>query len=125
MDPTILVVDDDPDIRTLLRRVLGRAGYQVREAADGVQALEEVASERPALVLADLMMPRMNGDALIAQLMHGADAIPCILMSAFHSQPPVEDVPFLPKPFAIGYLLELVAETLERGTAVRHRSTRP
>ena len=125
MDPTILVVEDDPDLRTLLRRVLERAGYRVREAADGVEALEEVVSERPALVLTDLVMPRLNGDVLVALLMQDPETIPCILMSAFHSQPLVEDVPFLPKPFAIGSLLELVTETLERRTGVRRRSARP
>ena len=112
MDRTILVVDDDPTMRTLLRRVLTRAGYRVREAEDGVLALAQIAIERPVLVVADLMMPRMNGNELVTQLMHRLDPIPCILMSAFHNHPPVETVPFLAKPFGIGSLLDLVAETL-------------
>lgn len=116
MASTILVVDDDPLIRTLINRVLTRSGYRIREASDGLLALEMVAIKRPALVLADLMMPRMNGDELVAQLTVGPDPISCILMSAFHSPPPMDGVPFLAKPFAIASLLALVTETVPRRT---------
>ena len=112
MDTTILVVDDDPTIRTLITRVLTRVGYQVQEADDGLSALEQIAVARPALILTDLMMPRMKGDALVAQLMQAPDPIRCILMSAFHTDLPAVTVPFLTKPFAIPDLLRLVSETL-------------
>ena len=112
MDPTILVVDDEPAICTLLHRVLTRAGYRIQEANDGLLALEMVAIERPALVLTDLMMPRMKGDELVARLMQQPDPIPCILMSAFHSHPPIATVPFLAKPFTMAGVMELVAENL-------------
>lgn len=117
MDRTILVVDDDPLVRTLVCRVLTRGGYQVDEAADGRQALKQVAITRPDLVLTDLMMPVMGGDELIAQLNGRPVSIPCILMSALHTPPPIDGVPFLPKPFAIDSLLDLVAETLPTPTA--------
>ena len=109
MDATILVVDDDPTIRTLITRVLTRAGYQVQEADDGLSALDLIAVSRPALVLTDLMMPRMKGDALIAQVRQPPDPIPCILMTAFHRDSPLDDVPFLAKPFEVADLLGLVA----------------
>ena len=59
---TLLVVDDDLDIRDALQDVLEGAGYSVRLAADGQQALESLrAGWTPNLILLDLMMPRMNG----------------------------------------------------------------
>jgi len=57
----ILVVDDEEANRNLLREVLAPLGYQVREAADGDEALAAVAESAPDLILLDLMMPRLNG----------------------------------------------------------------
>jgi len=61
----ILVVDDEAEIRSLLAAVLQSKGYEVVSAADGAAALQAVPRERPAVILMDLSMPRMNGmDAL-------------------------------------------------------------
>ncbi|HWN69672.1 MAG TPA: response regulator [Haliangium sp.] len=57
----ILVVDDDPEILGMLDIRLGKRGYHVLSAADGEQALEQARKEKPALVVLDVMMPRMNG----------------------------------------------------------------
>ena len=57
----ILVVDDDPDIRTLIRLTLESYGYSVREAGDGVQALEALTEKAPDAMVLDVMMPRMDG----------------------------------------------------------------
>ena len=57
----ILVVDDDPDIRTLLRLTLESFGYSVREASDGVEALEFLAERVPDAMVLDVMMPRVDG----------------------------------------------------------------
>jgi two-component system chemotaxis response regulator CheY len=59
--PVVLVVEEEPAIRALLRAVLEDAGYAVREAADGAAALREVRAARPALVLLDLYLPRTGG----------------------------------------------------------------
>jgi CheY-like chemotaxis protein len=64
----ILVVDDDPATRSVLRRILGREGWTVREAPNGEAGLEEVARARPAVVLLDLMMPRMDGFEMLRAL---------------------------------------------------------
>jgi CheY-like chemotaxis protein len=112
MDATILVVDDDPTIRTLITRVLTRVGYQVQEAEDGLSALDQIAVARPGLVLTDLMMPGMKGDELVVQVMQDPDPIPCILMSAYNVDLSPSTVPFLSKPFAIPDLENLVAATL-------------
>lgn len=57
----ILVVDDDASIRALLRQELEAAGYCVREAKDGMEAIREVKIDRPDLIILDVMMPGMNG----------------------------------------------------------------
>jgi len=64
----LLVVDDDPTIRLLLRRLLATDGYEVTEASDGTEALAKVAAETPHIVIADLMMPNMNGIELCEQI---------------------------------------------------------
>ncbi len=58
---TILIVDDDPEIVTMLSLRLGKRGYRVLTAVDGVQALAAAKRERPALVILDVMMPGKNG----------------------------------------------------------------
>jgi DNA-binding response OmpR family regulator len=57
----ILVVDDDPDIRSLIRITLESYGYQVREASDGMHALEALEEHAPEAMVLDVMMPRMDG----------------------------------------------------------------
>ena len=59
--PTILVADDDPQILTMLGIRLSKRGYQVLEAADGLQTLEKAREHHPDLVLLDVMMPGKNG----------------------------------------------------------------
>lgn len=59
--PLVLVVDDSITVRRVTQRLLTREGYRVAMAADGLQALERLAEERPAVVLSDIEMPRMDG----------------------------------------------------------------
>jgi signal transduction histidine kinase len=66
-DGTVLVVDDEPDIRTVIADTV-RKHWNVLEAEDGVQALELIRKERPDVVLADMMMPRMDGAALLREI---------------------------------------------------------
>ncbi len=66
--PRILVVDDDPNIRELLTQELSEAGYQVRVAGNGREALSQVRAERPDLIVLDVMMPEMNGFDVAAVL---------------------------------------------------------
>lgn len=65
MDRQILIVDDDPSIRNLLRLVAERRGYSVDVAADGDEALRLLAERRYDLAIIDLMMPRVNGYELV------------------------------------------------------------
>jgi chemosensory pili system protein ChpA (sensor histidine kinase/response regulator) len=59
--PLILVVDDSITVRRVTQRLLKREGYRVALAADGLQALEKLLEEKPALVLSDIEMPKMDG----------------------------------------------------------------
>ncbi len=65
---SVLVVDDDPSIRALIRLYLEGAGYAVAEAADGRQAMKALASQPPDLVVLDIFMPEMDGLEVLQQL---------------------------------------------------------
>ena len=79
-----LVVEDDEPTRELLRRMLEKDGWEVREAGNGRAALECVAGRPPALILLDLMMPEMDGFEFLAQLRQHADwkDIPVVVITA-------------------------------------------
>jgi CheY-like chemotaxis protein len=64
----ILVVDDEPDLRFLLRRIFEAAGHEVSEAGNGADALTVVRRSRPDLIVTDMMMPVMDGVELIRRL---------------------------------------------------------
>lgn len=82
MTATILVVDDDPGIRSLLLDLLNEEGYTVRLATDGLGALAQFAVELPAVVLSDLHMPRMNGWELLDAVRERALPVRVVFMSA-------------------------------------------
>ena len=64
----ILVVDDEPDLRFILRRIFEKAGHEVADAGHGAEALEFVRESPPELVVTDMMMPVMDGRELIRRL---------------------------------------------------------
>ncbi|RVT92496.1 response regulator [Sphingomonas crocodyli] len=69
MPKTILTVDDSPSMRLLLRSALVERGYEVREAEDGIAALEWLATnDQPAIMITDINMPRLDGFGLIEKL---------------------------------------------------------
>jgi two-component system response regulator ResD len=79
----VLVVDDEPTITEVVARYLERAGYRTRVAADGIQALELATSQRPDLVLLDLMLPGIDGLEVMRRLRElGRDRIAVILLTA-------------------------------------------
>lgn len=83
MERSILVVDDDLEIRHLLCALLKFKGFQTTQAVDGVDALEKIAHDPPDLVLMDVMMPRMDGISACRQLRRGGKtaALPIIIFS--------------------------------------------
>jgi len=83
--PRILVVDDEPDVRLIIRRLLDEQGYHVHEAGDGLQALEMVRAAPGLLdlVVSDLAMPRLNGIQLVQVLSVERPEIPLVLVSGY------------------------------------------
>ena len=82
--PTILVMDDDPVIQKLLSVNFEMEGYRVVTASDGVEGLGRVAAEPPDLVLLDVMMPKMDGIAVLRALKADQQTanIPVLMLSA-------------------------------------------
>lgn len=114
---TILIVDDEPDILFLLAMTFRLAGHEVLEAADGIAALSTLENgTRPDLVVTDLMMPRMDGRALIARLRDDprTAAIPILLVSANPNGSAGADST-LSKPFRSAELLEAAERLIQRG----------
>ena len=68
MNEKILVVDDDPDILDAVTMILESQGYQVFTARDGVEGLANLKAEKPALMILDLLMPKMDGFAVCKEL---------------------------------------------------------
>jgi CheY-like chemotaxis protein len=81
--PLVMVIDDDADIREMIKVLLEIDGYRVVTAIDGVDGMEKLsAEEEPALILLDLMMPKMDGEQFIVALRRsGRTKIPVIVMS--------------------------------------------
>ena len=84
----VLVVDDEEGIRVLCRVNLELGGYEVIEAADGVEALEMARSKRPDLIFLDIMMPRMDGWEVLEHLKEepSTSSIPVVLLTARTSE---------------------------------------
>src|SRR3982751_1299704 len=81
---TILVIDDEPQIRRIVRTALQAPGTRVIEAQDGASAIELAVAERPQLIVLDLGLPDMSGSALCGALRHSTRA-PILVLSARHS----------------------------------------
>ncbi|ONG56171.1 two-component system response regulator CreB [Pseudoroseomonas deserti] len=79
--PKVLVVDDDPHIRSVLCFALARDGFQTVEAADGLEALARFAESAPDLLLLDVLMPEMDGTEVCRRLRRSSD-VPVIFLSS-------------------------------------------
>jgi len=112
----VLIVDDEPDIANILGELLGEEGLDVRVVHDGRQALAAMAEQPPDLLITDLMMPRMDGHALIRELRGNATFrhIPIVVMSAGSLDKSLlaPDILFVPKPFELFDMLDRVSELL-------------
>jgi DNA-binding response OmpR family regulator len=112
---TVLIVEDDPDIRQLMKIFIEADGFYVELAADGVEALEQLRNgSRPNLIILDLMLPRMDGEQFMKQVRdEGRFAtIPVVVMSG-HSEGKkkangLKAAGFLGKPVEADELLNIV-----------------
>ncbi len=123
----ILVVDDDESIRTLLFTILSRSGLCVDAAIDGAEALDRLAQCRYALILLDLMMPRINGWQVLEAIAKrpGGDRPMVIVMTAgteLRDLSPELVACSVRKPFDLELLLDAVIACL---TTVGERSQLP
>ncbi|MGO8993843.1 MAG: response regulator [Polyangiaceae bacterium] len=117
--PLVLIVDDDSDSRETARMVLEEEGYAVDVAPHGRAALDRLrTSPSPTLMLVDLMMPVMDGPALLAELEASAElsCIPVVVMTASGPDARTSGLryPVLRKPFALDELMRIVTECCPR-----------
>jgi CheY-like chemotaxis protein len=118
----VLIVDDEPSIRAICRVNLEGEGFAVLEAKDGTDALEEVRRRRPSVVLLDVMMPRVDGWDVAAQLAATDETrdIPVVFLSARaapedrHRAQQLGAVGYVVKPFDPLDLGGIVRDVLER-----------
>lgn len=122
--PLILIVEDEPDILTLLRIVIEMNGYDTALAADGTTALERLDAERPDLILLDLMLPVLDGWSVLAEIRSRPEPPPVIICSAARSSRDVQvaeqrgAVAVLAKPIDMDLLLETIDGALAPTPAV-------
>ena len=118
--PLVLVVDDDPDILEAICDILGTESYRVARAKNGLEALEQVAAERPDVILLDLMMPVMDGVTFAQALRQrpAAADVPIVIISADGNPARAASVQargYLAKPFDIDALIAHVAAITRSG----------
>ncbi|MFL6206862.1 MAG: PleD family two-component system response regulator [Acidimicrobiales bacterium] len=112
---SILIIDDDADIRLLLRLELSAEGHHITEAVNGRDGLEAIAADRPDLVLLDIMMPVLDGWGVLEAL-DPAEAPPIVVVTALASDGDrhiaelleAGAVDVISKPFDPGWLMRLV-----------------
>jgi DNA-binding NtrC family response regulator len=107
----ILLVDDEEGYRELIARILTKAGYEVLQAADGLEALSLLENSKVELVISDILMPALNGYALVARLRAKWPAMPVILTTGFLPAAKTMmngSVDFIPKPINYETLLDMI-----------------
>ncbi|MDM8515866.1 response regulator [Desulfobacterales bacterium HSG16] len=122
----ILVVDDDPDLVESVAMKLESEQYRVEKAYDGVEALEKIKAEKPALLVLDVMMPRKNGyelcdelkkdpqykDIIVVLLTAVADSVTSTSYTHMDGKTTLAD-DFIPKPIDLDKLLEIIKDNME------------
>ena len=110
----VLIVDDEPAVRQLLGEFLSSRGYEVLQAADGLEAIATVESGKPDLVLLDVAMPGMDGVETLRQISVTAPATRVIMVTANTDISltsrllALGAVDYIPKPFDLDYLEQAV-----------------
>jgi len=130
MKAHMLVVDDDPRITELLRRILAYEGYSVTIAASGDEALKRTLERPPDLIVLDIMLPGINGLEVARRLRAAGDNVPILMLTARDSvadrvegfEMGADD--YLIKPFAPEELLVRVKALLRRNQEERHEGLR-
>jgi DNA-binding response OmpR family regulator len=122
----ILVVDDDPDLVESVSMKLESENFRVAKAYDGIEAMDRIQEERPALVILDVMMPRKNGytlcdelkkseeykDIVVVLLTAVADAVTSTNYTHMDGKNTLAD-DYIPKPIELDRLMEIVKDQLQ------------
>ena len=127
--PTVLVVDDEPIIRVLIRAALEGTGYGLLEAVDGVSALDVARSRRPDLILLDIALPHLSGLEVCRRLKEdpATAATPVLLLTGFVQEAQRQAGEragadgFIAKPFSPAGLAAQIDRTLRRRAAAASR----
>jgi CheY-like chemotaxis protein len=123
---TLLVVEDDLEVRQMLDQILRFSGYDVTTAQNGVEALAAIEKQRPGLIVTDILMPKMDGFGLIYRLRTDAKTqnIPVVFLTATYVAADDKDFAgamgatrFLQKPVDTRDLLEMIVELLNQPEA--------
>ncbi len=116
---TVLLVEDEPMVRTVAERALTRHGYKVLTATNGEEALDLLADgqEEIALLISDVVMPLMDGPTMVREARKAHPKLPILFMSGYAEEQlrrsiDIADVAFLPKPFSVQELAEAVRKVL-------------
>ncbi len=115
----ILIIEDEPAIRDILRELLSDAGYEVEEAADGPEGVEKFRAGRFSLVLLDLMLPGLDGYGVCEQIRAVSD-VPVIIITALSGEEAevrafeLKADDYITKPFSLKLVLMRVEAVLRR-----------
>jgi CheY-like chemotaxis protein len=116
---SILVIDDDPDVRAFIVESLAEHGYRVREAADGKSGLRAFIAEPPDLVVLDFIMPGLSGADVASRILSTAPDQPVLFVSGYSETDSIRRIapkaPLLTKPFRSEALARAVRSALVRG----------
>ena len=121
--PSVLVIDDDPDMRQVLRDFLQRSGYRVVEAANGQEGIAAAESEPIDAVILDKEMPGMSGLDVVSFFRRHSPRLPIIFITAFGGRDDEDESRrrgawrYIEKPFRVAAVVEAVQSVLEKSAS--------